>query len=116
MRPDQVAQPALDPVADDGVADGLADHEPDPRAASADVPSGDAGGRPGCATRPAGRARTAVRKDSASVEPMGRGQHGGCSRASRPQTARLLRPLRRREDRMERPARVRMRRRNPCIL
>ena len=32
------------------------------------------------------------------------------------QTARLLRPLRRREERMARPARVRMRRRNPCTL
>src|SRR5690349_9062939 len=32
------------------------------------------------------------------------------------QTARLLRPLRRREDRIERPARVRMRSRNPCTL
>ena len=32
------------------------------------------------------------------------------------QTARLLRPLRRRADRIERPARVRMRRRKPCTL
>ena len=32
------------------------------------------------------------------------------------QTARLLRPLRRRADRMARPARVRMRRRKPCTL
>lgn len=32
------------------------------------------------------------------------------------QTARLLRPLRRREDKTARPARVRMRSRNPCTL
>src|SRR3954467_9350542 len=32
------------------------------------------------------------------------------------QTASLLRPLRRRADRMDRPARVRIRRRNPCTL
>ena len=42
----------------------------------------------------------------------------GCGRPAGgwPQTARLLRPLRRRWDRMARPARVRMRRRNPCTL
>ena len=34
----------------------------------------------------------------------------------RHQTARLLRPLRRRAERMARPARVRIRRRNPCTL
>ena len=32
------------------------------------------------------------------------------------QTASLLRPLRRRADRIERPARVRIRRRKPCTL
>ena len=38
-------------------------------------------------------------------------QHGDLA-----QTARLLRPLRRRSDRIARPARVRMRRRKPCTL
>src|SRR6478609_7513950 len=46
---------------------------------------------------------------------MRRGQHG-TEPASRAQTARLLRPLRRREDKIARPARVRMRSRNPCTL
>jgi hypothetical protein len=45
-----------------------------------------------------------------------RGQHGGERRWNRAQTARLLRPLRRRDDMIERPARVRMRRRKPCVL
>jgi hypothetical protein len=41
---------------------------------------------------------------------------GGEHPVARPQTARLLRPLRRRADRIARPARVRIRRRKPCTL
>jgi hypothetical protein len=41
---------------------------------------------------------------------------GGQHPVAGPQTARLLRPLRRRADRIERPARVRIRRRKPCTL
>src|SRR3954453_2509167 len=44
----------------------------------------------------------------------GRESTGGGGAAA--QTARLLRPLRRRAERIERPARVRMRNRNPCTL
>jgi len=41
---------------------------------------------------------------------------GGQQPVASPQTARLLRPLRRRADRIARPARVRIRRRKPCTL
>src|SRR4051812_49786707 len=44
----------------------------------------------------------------------GREGTGGGGAAA--QTARLLRPLRRRAERIDRPARVRMRSRNPCTL
>src|SRR5690242_13062193 len=56
--------------------------------------------------------RTAYRKSSAVVRRLLEDSTSG----PRPQTARLLRPLRRRADRIARPARVRIRRRNPCTL
>jgi hypothetical protein len=102
-------------MADHGVAHGSADHEPDPgrplvalhhemhdEGVGAGTPTG-AGDAPQVTT---------------SGESMRRRKHGSGSRASRveDQTARLLRPLRRREDRIERPARVRMRSRKPCTL
>jgi len=49
---------------------------------------------------------------SGGGQAMADGQHP----VARPQTARLLRPLRRRADRIARPARVRIRRRKPCTL
>jgi hypothetical protein len=111
----QGAQTTLDTMADHGVAHGSADHEPDPgrlrgvthhemhdEGLGAGTPTG-AGDAPQVTT---------------TGESMRRRKHGSGSRASRveDQTARLLRPLRRREDRMERPARVRMRSRKPCTL
>ena len=76
------------------------------------------GARRGCDYRPGGRPRTACRKDRrrrSAGGPRAARRATWVGRASR-QTARLLRPLRRREDRIARPARVRMRRRNPCTL
>jgi hypothetical protein len=111
----QVTETALDTMADHGVAHGSADHEPDPgrsldgrrhevhdERVGAGTPTG-AGDAPQVTT---------------TGESMRRRKHGSGSRASRveDQTARLLRPLRRREDRIERPARVRMRSRKPCTL
>jgi len=51
-------------------------------------------------------------EESARGEPVCPRQH----RSTGGQTEMLLRPLRRREDRMARPARVRIRRRKPCTL
>jgi len=74
----------------------------------------DKGPRPGSpplADRPAEELRV--------TQPEGRGEHEVVRLAvggREAQTARLLRPLRRREARMARPARVRMRRRKPCVL
>ena len=56
--------------------------------------------------------RTVCRKSSAAVRRLLEDSTSG----RRPQTARLLRPLRRRADRIARPARVRIRRRKPCTL
>ena len=56
--------------------------------------------------------RTACRKSAAVL----RRWLADSTRGHRPQTARLLRPLRRRADRIARPARVRIRRRKPCTL
>jgi hypothetical protein len=108
----QVAEPTLDPVADDGVADATTDHEA--HQCGACVVVDQQVHDEGAATVTSSGAR-----DSPQVGPTGeavrRGQHG-TEPASRAQTARLLRPLRRREDKMARPARVRMRSRNPCTL
>lgn len=111
----QVTQTALDTMADHGVAHGSTDHEPDPGRHLGLVhhEMHDQGVAPGASTR-AGNAPQVTTVG----ESMRRRKHGSGSRASRveDQTARLLRPLRRREDRMERPARVRMRSRKPCTL
>jgi hypothetical protein len=111
----QVAQTALDTMADHGVAHGTTDHEPDPGRTLVVGPHEvyDEGVGPGSPTR-AGDAS----QITATVKSMRRRKHGSGSRASRveDQTARLLRPLRRLEDRIERPARVRMRSRKPCTL
>jgi hypothetical protein len=111
----QVTEAALDTMADHGVAHGSADHEPDPDRPLAVVPHEvhdealGAGSPTGAGDAP---------QVTTSGESMRRRKHGSGSRASRveDQTARLLRPLRRREDRIERPARVRMRSRKPCTL
>ena len=105
----------MDTMADHGVAHGTADDEPDAGRLLVVVPHEVDDERVGAGT-PTGAGDapqvTPMRK------PMRRRKHGSGSRASRveDQTARLLRPLRRREDRIERPARVRMRSRKPCTL
>ena len=73
----------------------------------------DEGPRPG-APAPADRGRGRSRRRAAGEPGAARARPG--LQRGRPQTARLLRPLRRREDRIARPARVRMRRRKPCTL
>ncbi len=74
--------------------------------------SGPPGARPGMDRR--------QRRPRRTASGSRRRSSGGCWRKAhpwpRPQTARLLRPLRRREDRIARPARVRIRRRKPCTL
>jgi hypothetical protein len=115
----QVAKTALDAMADDGVPDGAADDE-----AHAGEPAGlttrlDEQVHHECsASAPAPRARDEAQVIAPS-EAMLRWEHGregtGPGRAAT-QTARFLRPLRRRADRIDRPARVRMRSRNPCVL
>jgi hypothetical protein len=114
VLPGEVSKSALHAMAGDGVPDGLVHHEPHAGAGRVrlELEMGDQRGRPDPMPGPDGPTEgLAVR------ESMRRGQHG-CGRLKEPgrQTARLLRPLRRREDRMERPARVRMRRRKPCTL
>ena len=118
MLPGEVSESAFHAVAHDGVPYGLAHHEPDPsgsvvgvRAAVGQVDD------EGAATGAPARTNRLVERRSVG-EAVSRGQHAaglvwaGVGR----QTARLLRPLRRREDRIDRPARVRMRRRKPCTL
>jgi hypothetical protein len=112
----QMAETTLDTVTDDGAADGPADREADARCDPGvlDDQVHDHGGT--AASAPGARDPTQV---VAPGEAMLRGEHG--REGTRPvepapQTARLLRPLRRRADRIERPARVRMRSRNPCVL
>jgi hypothetical protein len=112
---DKMPELALDPVADHGVADRLAHDQADPRAGL---------GRIACAveqvhdqgstTRPPARTHGAP-EGIAVTQPMGRGEHEDVM-SGLAQTARLLRPLRRRAEMIARPARVRMRRRNPCTL
>ena len=64
-------------------------------------------------------ATSAAAYDLAEVNRRGQAVAGGEHERvlkPRPQAARRLRPLRRREDRIERPARVRIRRRKPWVL
>ena len=111
----QVAQTTLDPVPDDGAADGTTDHEADAR--HDDGVLADEVDDHGVAAAAAARARDAAQIVTPS-EAVLCGEHGreGTGPVEPAQTARLLRPLRRRADRIERPARVRMRSRNPCVL
>jgi hypothetical protein len=111
----QVTQTALDSMTDHGVAHGTTDHEPDPGRTLLVVPHEVYDDGVGAGT-PTGAGDAS--EVTATGKPMRRRKHGSGSRASRveDQTARLLRPLRRLEDRMERPARVRMRSRKPCTL
>ena len=68
-----------------------------------------------CRTTDDRPARTPRR--STAVKSAGRrSRWAAASTAAAPQADRLERPLRRRADRMARPARVRMRKRKPCVL
>lgn len=112
----QMAKPALDTVADHRVAHGTPHDETDPRR-TGPVESEQMDHEGVTAGTTAGADH--VPEVATTGEPMRRGKHGRCSRAggrAGAQTARLLRPLRRRDDKMARPARVRMRSRNPCTL
>jgi len=113
VLPGQVSKSALHAVADDGVAHGLAHHEPHTRRSPGrlDVEVDHERAGPTATTR-SNRDPEGVTVD----ESVRRGQHERDRRGRSRQTARLLRPLRRRADRIERPARVRMRRRKPCTL
>ncbi len=107
----QGTQTALDGVACDRVADLLADHERDPRRITL---------RPGPQTtmgEDGAGSRTASSPDGcpnvvARAQAMGCAQHRTASTA---QADRRARPLRRRSPRIARPARVRIRRRKPCL-
>jgi hypothetical protein len=86
----EVAQTALDTMTDHGVAHGTADHEPDP-----------------------GRNLVVVPHE-VDDEGVGAGTPTGAGDAS--EVTATGQPMRRLEDKMERPARVRMRSRKPCTL
>jgi hypothetical protein len=113
----QMTQLPTDPVADHRTADGAAHDEADVSGlivigADEQVSREQ---RPACpAAFPQGRAELA-----AAPHPGGGGQHR-CSRQlqvlARGQTLTRARPLRRRAARTARPARVRMRSRNPCVF
>jgi hypothetical protein len=116
-----VAQPTLHPVADDGRADRAAHGETDTRRRPAAI--GVAAGMHDQEGRPRLPAAQGSPKVIGSLEPMEGGEHRERTDVERDdrigraaQAASRLRPLRRRADRMERPARVRMRRRKPCVL
>ncbi len=127
--PHQVPQPAADPVPDDRVADRLTHdkahpgrHWPSPggRALSpigivhGVVPGG--GRHQGMHHQPGPTSTTSPANHRpellATGEPGGRGEHG----FAQDQADSSARPLRRRAARMARPARVRMRSRNPWVL
>jgi hypothetical protein len=110
-----VTQAAHQPVADHGIADALADDE----AATCRGPGPVDGIRAQKVDHQQRRARPGApahhrREVGGRAETLRVSQHG--RRQSPAQAERLSRPLRRRAARMARPARVRMRRRNPCVL
>lgn len=93
-------------VTDDGSANPLTDDQAHPCGISA-ITRKDVEYQSGARCPPSSAHRRG--EVSASVHPMCRWQH-------RVQAARRARPLRRREERIERPARVRMRSRKPWVL
>jgi hypothetical protein len=106
---------ALHAIADHGVAHRLADDQSDLRggarlARCVEEQVHDQGSTTGPSARSHG-----APEGITVAQPMGGGEHEGLM-SELAQTARLLRPLRRRWEMMARPARVRMRRRNPCTL
>lgn len=111
-----VPQHALRAIADNGVANGLGHHQADPVV--------DRRRARGCHDEPRARRSSGTTtaqhcgKIRTVAQSVVRRQHcrltGG--RPVVPQAEILLRPLARRADRIERPARVRIRRRKPCTL
>ena len=115
MIPDEMAELPLHAVADHGIADRLAHDQADARSGVVRTRSVvEQVHDQGSTTRPPARTHGAP-EGVAVAQPMIGGEHGDLM-SGLAQTARLLRPLRRREEIMARPARVRMRRRNPCTL
>src|SRR5688500_1580453 len=103
-----MAESPLDPVAVDGRTDRPAHHEPDRRGPEL-RPGGDdnvcdEGGPGGLGATPDGEAEVLAAAHAMDLVEQ------------RAQADSLGRPLRRRDDRIERPARVRMRSRKPCFL
>ncbi len=105
----RMAKPALDAMPDDGVADGSAHHDADengPVVGTCERVHHQGSARPPSATAH-GNAKIV-----GAPHPVRLGKHMGTPR----QAARRVRPLRRRPARIARPARVRIRRRKPCVL
>ena len=105
----QVPQPAADPVADHGLAHGPRHDEADPRRDRRRRPQGRATWTTSSPAARVPRAERRVATKSArrrSREPAG----------STGQADRRVRPLERRAARIDRPARVRIRRRKPWVL
>lgn len=101
-------------MSDHRTADVLAHHETHPGGRRA-PPWANKGRRRRAVQHEGGRAETStasrgLREVATRAHPVGGRQHGG------DQAARRLRPLRRRADRIERPARVRIRNRKPWVL
>ena len=115
MCPDEMTELALHAVADHGVADPLAHDQADARAGIAHTRCVvEQVHNQGSTTRPPARTHGAP-EGVAVAQPVVGAEHGDLM-SGLAQTATLLRPLRRRAEMMARPARVRMRRRNPCTL
>lgn len=121
----QMPQPALHPRTDDGIPDGFGYDKahPGPGGAVVRCRAGSRRGRwPGCGVHHQGAA-TSPHPASYGETELGRRSHPVLGRQhllqlpekASAQPASFARPLRRREDRMERPARVRIRRRNPWV-
>lgn len=115
-RAHQVAQSATDPVAGHRVAHRAGHDEADPaRIARSTCRFVDILGHQVQDDQGAGRPASASDR-LLEVSCGGQARAGGQHPGAEPQTARLLRPLRRRADRIARPARVRIRSRKPCTL
>jgi len=114
---DQVTQAPTDPVAYHGLADGPAHDEPHSRGLIDACPDSEVPDQ----QRPPEPAAASDRGREVGLlaHPGHRGQHRTAPlhrRCRAAQTLTRARPLRRRDARMARPARVRMRSLNPCVF